>query len=225
MLTLYASLRTLKGKKTEQLRRTGLIPAVLYGPEMKPINLQVNAKEFKKIYQEAGESSLIELSVERESKKTIVLISEVQRDPLSEEIIHVDFFAPRLTEKIEAKVPLVFEGSSPAVSELGGTLVKNIQELEIKALPQNLPREIVVSIETLRTFDDRIRIKDLPIENSSVEIVGHSQDDIVAQVVAPEKIEEELAKPIEEKPEEVERVQKPKKEKEEEGFVPEEKSS
>lgn len=215
MLTLRASLRKLKGKKTRQLRKTGLVPAVLYGPERKPLNLEVAAKEFLKIYQGAGESSLIELSLEGEAKKIMVLISQIQRDPVSDEILHVDFFAPKLTEKIEAKVPLVFEGDAPAVKELEGTLVKNIQELEIRALPQNLPKEIVVSIGELKTFEDRIRIKDLNLPPNT-EIMGHSPQDIVAQVVAPEKIEEELAKPIEEKVEEVEKVEKPKKEEESE---------
>lgn len=211
MLTLIASLRELKGKKTKQLRTTGSIPAILYGQGRKSINIQVNTVEFGKTYRAAGESSLIELTLEGESKKIPVLISQVQRDPVSDEIIHVDFFAPKLTEKIEVRIPLVFDGEAPAVKEFGGTLVKNIQELELKALPQNLPKEIVVPIGELKTFGDKIRIRDLHIPGGT-EIMGHAGEEIVAQVLAPEKVEEELAKPIEEKMEEVERVEKPKKE-------------
>jgi large subunit ribosomal protein L25 len=194
---------------------------VLYGPGRKTLHLQIDSKEFAAIHQKVGESSIVELSVDsvkgegdalkRESMKIPVLISEVQRDPVSENILHVDFFAPKLTEKIEVKVPLIFEGEAPAVKELGGTLVKNIQEIELKALPQNLPKEIHVPVHTLKTFEDRIRIKDLVIP-ADTEIIGHDREDIVAQVVAPEKVEEELAKPIEEKVEEVERVEKREKE-------------
>jgi len=211
MLTLNAQIRTITGRKTKRLRKTGFIPAVLYGPETKPVNLQVNYKDFAKIYQEAGESSLIELAIGGESRRRVALITEVQRDPISDEIVHVDFFAPKLTEKIEAKVPLIFEGEAPAVKEFGGTLVRNIQEIELKALPQNLPREIRVPLDGLKSFEDRIRIKDLVIPTGT-EIIGHDQKEIVAQVVAPEKVEEELAKPVEEEVEKVEKVEKPKKE-------------
>lgn len=209
MLTLQASPRKMKGRKTRQLRMTGFIPAVLYGPGKNPLNLQVRAKEFREVYREAGESSLVELGLEGD-KKTMVLISQVQLDPISHEIIHIDFFAPKLTEKIEAKVPIIFEGEAPAVKE-GGTLIKNIQELQLKALPQNLPKELVVPIGELRNMGDKIRIKDLLIPQGT-EIIGHSLEEIVVQILVPEKIEEELAKPIEEKVEEVEKVEKPKKE-------------
>jgi large subunit ribosomal protein L25 len=147
-------------------------------------------------------------------QKYLVLIQEIQRDPLTEEPIHVDFFQPSLKEKIEIKIPLVFEGEAPAVKETGGTLVKNISELEIKALPQNLPKEIRVNVETLRTFEDKILIRDLKLPEG-IEVLRNPEE-IVASVTPPEKIEEELAKPVEEKVEEVEKIEKPKEEEEKE---------
>lgn len=115
-----------------------------------------------------------------------------------------------MEEEIEVKIPLIFEGSSPAVKELGGTLVKNISEIVVKAKPQNLPHEIRVDIGELKTFENHILIKDLKIP-SEVKILKEAEE-IVASVSQPEKIEEELAKPIEEKVEEVEKVEKKKEE-------------
>jgi len=118
-----------------------------------------------------------------------------------------------LKEKVEVAVPLIFEGTSLAVKDLGGTLVKNIAELEIKALPQNLPHEIVVSIDGLNTFEDRILAKDIKLpEGVELKI---KPDEIIASVAHVENVEEELAKDIEEKVEDVEKVEKEKKEKEE----------
>lgn len=112
---------------------------------------------------------------------------------------------------------MVFDGESSAVKELGGTLVKNIHELMIKALPQDLPKEIRVNVSSLKTFEDVILIKDLEV-NEKIEILKDSKD-VVVSVSPPEKVEEELKKPIEEKVEEIEKV---KKEKEERGDEKEE---
>lgn len=212
MLTLAVKTRQIIGKKVKVLRKKGLLPAVIYGPKIKPISLALGVKEFEKTYQEAGESSLIKLELPELKKEYLVLIHEVQRDPLTDKFIHVDFYQAPLGEEIEAKVPLVFEGEVPAVKELGGTLIKNISELEVKALPQNLPKEIKINVESLITFEDTILIKDLKVP-SGVKILKDSNE-IVAQVTPPEKVEEELEKPIEEKVEEVEKVEE-EKEKEE----------
>lgn len=214
MLTLTVYPRKKIGKKNQYLRKEGFTPAVLYGFGLKPLNLQVLAKDFVKVYQIAGESSLLQLQINGQKEQFTVLIKDVQRDPISGEPMHIDFFQPRLTEKIEVKIPLVIEGESPVVKELGGTLVKNIPEIEIKALPQNLPKEIVVNVEKLKTFEDVIRVKDLSLP-SGVETTLDPEE-ILIMVAEPEKVEEELAKPIEEKVEEVEKVEKEKKEKEEE---------
>lgn len=210
MLSLSAKIRKTQGKKVKALRKKGLLPAVLYGPKIKNQSLEVDFKEFEKIYKEAGESTLISLGVEGVKEKYLVLIHNPARDPLTQKPIHIDFYQPSLEKEIEAKVPVVFEGEAPAVKGLGGTLIKNIQELEVKALPQNLPKEIKVDVSSLNTFEDNISIKDLSFPEG-VEIL-RELDDIVAQVTPPEKVEEELEKPIEEKVEEVEKVEEEKKE-------------
>jgi large subunit ribosomal protein L25 len=214
MLILTAKIRKGLGKKVKSLRQQGVLPAVLYGHKIKNLNLELDLKEFEKIYKEAGESSLITLNVEGEKEKFLVLIHNIQFDHLTEKPIHVDFYQPELKEEVEVTVPLIFEGVSPAVKDLGGTLVKNISEVQVKALPQNLPHEIKVDIGNLKTFEDNILIKDL-IVLKEVKILKEPEE-IVAKVIPSEKVEEELEKPVEEKVEEVEKVEKkPKKEEEE----------
>lgn len=227
MLSLTAKIREISGKKVKTLRKKEKIPAILYGPGIKNLPLEINSKEFEKIYKEAGESSLIQLKIEDDPEKISprfngarkpkikefsVLIHDIERDPLTLKPIHVDFYQPKLKEEVEAMVLIVFEGESKAVKELGGTLVKNISEVKVKALPLSLPKEIKINIEKLKTFDDEILISDLKL-SEGVKVLKDPKE-IIAFVAQPEKIEEELAKPIEEKVEEVEKVEK--KEKEEE---------
>jgi len=227
MLSLSAKIRKDLGKKVKVLRQKGILPGVLYGPKIETRPLEIDLKEFEKIYKEAGESSLISLEVDEaktssspfanarevDKKKFLVLIHEVKLDSLTEKPTHVDFYQPRLEEEAEAMVPLVFEGEAPAVKDLGGTLVKNISEVEVKALPQNLPHEIKVNIDRLKTFEDSILIKDL-IVSKEVKILKEPKE-VVTAVSPPEKVEEELEKPIEEKVEEVEKVEEKVEEKEE----------
>jgi len=202
MISLEAKIRKELGRKVEGLREKGILPGVLYGPGLETLSVELGLKEFKKVHSEAGESSLIQLLVD--GKKFIVLIHALELDTLSQEPIHVDFYQPKLDEEITVTIPLVFEGEAPAVKELSGTFVRNIHEVEVRALPQNLPHEIKVSTESLKTFEDSIQVKDLPLLEG-VEILREPKD-IVAQVMPPEKVEEELEKPIEEKVEEVEGV-------------------
>jgi len=204
MLVINAKIR----KRPE----VGKIPAIIYGHKIKNLALEVDEKEFSKIFKQTGESSLVSLKIEGEKQERPVLIHEIQRDPVKDKIIHIDFYQASLKEEAEVTVQLTFEGVAAAVKDLGGTLVKNITEVKVKALPQNLPHEIKVNIDGLKTFEDRILIKDLPIP-PDVKILKDPQE-IVLSVAAPAKVEEELEKPIEEKVEEVEKVEKEKKEEE-----------
>jgi len=171
--------------------------------------IEINLKEFEKIYKAAGESSLISLEVDK--KKFLVLIHEVARDPLTDKLFHIDFYQPSLEKEVTVTLPLVFEGEALAVKDSGGTLVKNISEIEVKAFLQNLPHEIKVNIENLKTFADNIKILDLKLPEGVK--VQRAAGEIVAHVLAPVKVEEELVKPIEEKVEEVEKVEEKKEEK------------
>jgi large subunit ribosomal protein L25 len=213
IVKLKAKIRTEMGRKTNALKDSGRIPAVVYGHKVKNILLDVDYKDFQKVLREAGESSLIELDIEGDNDPKgaprAVLVHELQKDPVSDQFIHIDFFQTSLTEEVAVKVPLIFEGTSLAVKDLGGTLVKNISELEVKALAKNLPHEIKVSIDGLNNFGDHILVKDL-ILPKDVKATA-KLDEIVVSVAQPAKVEEELAAEIEEKVEDVEKVEKEKK--------------
>lgn len=209
MFNLSAKIRNDLGRKVKKTREGGILPGVLYGPELKESqNVEINLKDFERAFKGAGESSLISLEIGGENFP--VLIHDFQKDPLTEKFIHVDFYQPKLKEEIEVKVPLVFDGEAPAVKELGGTFIKNISEVRVKAFPQNLPHEIRANIGKIKTFEDFILIQDLSMPEN-VKILNHP-DEIVASVAPLEKVEEELEKPIEEKVEEVEKVVAEKKE-------------
>jgi len=213
MFILKAKVRSALGKKTQDLRKEGKLPAVLYGPGLKNLNLEIDSRDFIAVFQEAGRTSFLQLEVEQGSKKPsvfLVLVHDIQKDPLSLALSHVDFYQSSSTKEIKVKVPLVFEGESEAVKSLGGTLVKNIQEIQVQALPQNLPHEIKVDLKALDELGKTILIKDLIVADN-VKILKHPEE-IVAQTMAAEKIEEELARPVEEKIEEVKVVEKEKKE-------------
>ena len=128
--------------------------------------------------------------------------------------MHIDFYQPRLDEKIKIMVPVRLLGEAPAQKDFEGTLLQNMHEIEVFALPQDLPSEITVDVSTLKTFEDRILVENL-IVDAKVEITAE-KDWIVTQVVPPEKVEEELAKPVEEEAAAVAGVEKVEEKKEEE---------
>ncbi len=196
----------LKSKK----RSNDYVPGVLYGPGIENLVLEVDRKNLEKSYNDLGESSLVFL--ESGKNKYRVLIHDIQKDPLTGRIIHVDFYQPDLKEEVEVTVPLVFEGEAPAVKELGGTLVKNILEVEVKALPEKLPHNIKVSVEGLKTFEDAVLVKDLQVEKG-VKVMKDSEE-IVVSVTPIEDIDKDLETPIDEDVDAVGKVEE-KKEKEE----------
>ena len=189
-------------KRLEE-KNSDFIPAVVYGPGIENNNISINLKEFSQLFSEAGESTLISLESE-DGANYFALIHDVQKDPLSGEFIHVDFYQPNLEKKVEVSVPITFTGIAPAVKELGGTLVKNFLEVDVRALPQKLPHSIEVSVAGLNTFDDVVTIKDL-IVPEGVEILKNPEE-IIALVTEVEK-EEELAS-VEENVEAVSKIEK-----------------
>jgi len=220
MYSLSAKIRKDVKNKTKGLKEKELIPAILYGPKIKNLNLELDLKEFEKVYKEAGESSLVSLNIEGQKEKFLVLIYDIQSNPLTEKPIHVDLYQPPLKEEVEVTVPIFIEGEAPAVKNIGGTLVKNISEIEIKALPQDLPKSIKVNVENLKSFEDHISVGDLQLP-PGVKVLKEPGEIVIA-ISAPEKVEEEVKKPEEEKPEEKPAEEKPEKpeetgEKKEEG--------
>lgn len=199
MITLKAEKREVFGKKTKKLREQGLIPAELYGRGVSNIHLSVPAKEFAKAYEEGGEHSVLYLEVDGQSHP--VLIHDVHEDSMKPEILAIDFHEIRMDEKVKAHVPLEFEGEPPAVEEKEGILIKNMDEIEVEALPADLPHSIKVDLSGLIELDQSIYVKDLP-KGDKFEYVIDEETAIVS-VTAPKEEEIEEVPPPAVKEEEV----------------------
>jgi len=198
MLELLAKLRSETGRQVGKVRKQGFMPAVLYGQKVKNLNLSIDYNTFEKIYQEAGESTLIRLNIgDGESKKQrVVLVYDVAKDSVSDRFVHIDFKQVKMDESITVEIPLNFVGESEAVKSDNGVLIKNIQTVEIEALPQDLIHDIKVDISLLKTFDDNVYIKDLKVPEK-VKLTAEAEE-VVASVVPP-RTDEELEE-LEEKP-------------------------
>ncbi len=186
---------TLQAKTREQGKKPDALTAVLYGPKTKNQLLSLDQKEFEKILAKTGETSVINLEIDGQKEKHTILIHEMQKSPVTGQIIHVDLYQPDLTKKVTADVPIVIAGIAPAIKELGGTLVRNFTEIEVKALPMDLPHEILVDVSGLVNIHDEIKVKDLNIP-AGVEI-SRDLNDIVVSIAAIANVEAELEKPIE----------------------------
>ncbi len=201
-IAIQATKREVTGKRVKTLRTAGKLPAVLYGHNVENQQLEINEREFVKAFKTAGESTIINLMVD--GKTQPVLIHDVQNHYLNDQPIHVDFYAVNMTEKLKVRIPIHFIGESPAVKALGGTLVKNLSEVEVECLPADLPQAFEVDISVLNTFEDAVRLSDLKV-GSKVEIIGNLEEQI-ANVVPP-RSEEEMAALNEEVKEDVTAVE------------------
>lgn len=191
MFTVKAKKRDV-GVKPETMRKAGEIPAVFYGAGKKSTSISVGTVEFKKTWRDAGESSAVK--VQMPEGDIDVLIHEVQVDPVTDEPIHVDFLAIDMKKKIKVKVPLTFEGVSNAVKSGIGNLVKVLYELEIEALPNNLPHDLVVDISKLETLKDQVFVSDIKIP-TGVEVINPPEE-VVASIVEQVEEKEEIPEPV-----------------------------
>lgn len=198
-IKLEAEKRKIFGKKVKKLRKEGILPANIYGRQVKSSAVQVPFKDFQKVYHEAGETGLVELQVTGEEKVRPVLLHNLQFDPVSHAPLHVDFYQVDLKEKITAPVPVVTVGESPAVAEKKGLLLTIINEIEVEALPTDLPENIPVDIGKLAEVDQEIKVSDLKVP-SAVKIL--TDPSLVAVKIGPlvtAEMEAEIKKEEEEK--------------------------
>ncbi len=188
-MELSAQKRSVTGKGVRALRQEGKMPAVIYGTKEETLSIQVDSKDFTKVLKEAGESSVITLSIEGTNKD--VLIHDVDRDPVTDIPRHADFYAVQKGQKVEVSVPLEFVGEAPAVKELGANLIKVVHEIEIEAEAVHLPHQLEVDVSTLVALDSHITAKEITLP------VG------VTLITDPEETIVNIAMPEEEKEEEV----------------------
>jgi large subunit ribosomal protein L25 len=177
MISLTVTPRTITGKSSTRLAKSGQMPAVVYGPKQEALSISLPVLEFKRILRDEGESTVIDL--EGLGKPIQVLIHEVDRDPVTSNPRHADFYAIEKGAKVEVAVPLSFIGESAAV-KAGANLIKVIHELDIESSPADLPHEIEVDISSLENIGDQIHVKDLKLPKGVVAQV--EEDEVVALI-------------------------------------------
>lgn len=193
-IKLKAQVRQEEGEKLAKLRNDSFIPAILYGPSTENQKLKVKKLDFEKIFESAGESSLVDLIID-EKAPVKILIKEVQKGALKDDILHADLYQVDMKKTITTEIPLHFIGESPAVKELGATLVKDIDGVEIECLPGDLVNHIDVDLSVLKNFHDSIKMNDLKIP-TGMKLVNETND-IVAIVIEQHVEVEEAPAPVE----------------------------
>lgn len=161
---LESQKRKISGRKVKTLRKEGLLPANIFGKEMKSLAIQVPVKAFMQVYQKAGETGIIDLSV-GDGEAHPVLVHNLQIHPVTSQPLHVDFHRVNLTEKVKAMVPVVTIGEAPAVEQKIGLLLMPVNEIEVEALPADLLEKIEVDVTLLKEVEQEIKVKDLKVSD------------------------------------------------------------
>ena len=206
-ITLKATARDIVGKKTRFLRREGITPTHLFGHNLKSLELQCNTDELKHVIAQVGMTALFNLGIDGEKRPRKVLIREIQNDPMGRQILHVDFYQIKRTEKLKVEVPLVLSGEAPAMKVKGRSLQDSLTSLSVECLPDKLPHEIEVDLSTLTELGQAIHVKDLRLSTDIT--VTNDPEQLIVKVTetAAARAEEEVAAaeeaaPLEAAPEE-----------------------
>ncbi|MCL4405536.1 50S ribosomal protein L25 [Patescibacteria group bacterium] len=195
MIELKTEKRTVLGRASAALREKGLVPAELYGHGVPNVHLAVDGREFEQAFKVAGENTVINMLVD--GKPVPVLIYYVNRDRVKDQILAIDFYKVNMKEKLQAEIPLHFEGESPAVKE-GGILIKAMDGVRVEALPQDLPEYLAVDLSKLNKIGDSIYVRDLVqsdkfeylVEAATVvaSITEQAEEEVAAPTVTPEEV-------------------------------------
>lgn len=199
-VSLKAEVRAVFGKKLNKVRKQGLIPSNVFGPDFKSKTISVVYKDFVKTYKIVGETGIVYLTIDKENIP--VLIKNIQKHPLSSTLLHVDFRKIDLSKKIETNVPVKTIGVSEAVSQKSGILLIQSETLLVEALPEDIPSSIEVDISIIKEIGQEIKVADLkksdkyevktPVDKVILGVVAHKEESIVPEtaVAAPEIITE-----------------------------------
>lgn len=194
-LELALDPRAASGRQNKRLRREGVVPGVVFGKGTESVPVQVDGRTFENLYRAAGRTSIVKLSVPGLRGSKSAMIKGVQRNPISGQALHVDFFLVDLKHEMQSDVPLVVVGEAPAVELTGGMLLTSLDHLKIRALPGDIPHEIQVDVSSLTDLDAAIHVGDLPHDEKVT--VLNDPDELVVRVVPP-RVEEEEVVPAEE---------------------------
>ena len=193
VLSLNLEPRAVTGKKVKELRRQGMIPVHLYGRKLPPLALQVEAQVLLRVLPRVGTNIPLSVKTAGDGGENICFVREVQRHPVTEDVLHVDFLRVDVAQTIRADVPVVLAGTAPAVRQLGGTVLQPLQNILVEALPMDVPVSFEVDLSDLDDFEKAIYVRDISVE-ANVTVVT-DPDEMIARVGPPrievEEVEEE----------------------------------
>lgn len=198
-IQLIAEKRTIFGKKLKKLRKEGLLPGNIFGQEIKSQAITVPLKDFTRLFRQVGQSQIIYLKLGKDGQSLPVLIHQIQKHPVTDVFLHVDFRRVNLEKKIKTKAPIKFINEAVAAQQNKGIVLTLADHLEIESLPTAIPKAIEVDLSSLKELNDEIKVKDIkingnysiidPPEKPIVRIVAHKQETTESQVATPETVE------------------------------------
>jgi len=193
-VVLKATKRSVTGKQVRALRRAGELPGIIYGHNMEPVSISLNAHSATLLLNRTTASSLV--TIELDGKEYPTLVRERQRNPVKSVYVHIDFQAVSMTEKINAEVAIQLIGISPAVKDFNAVLVTGISELEMEALPQDLPERIVVDISNMLKIGDGIYVRDIIVSDKVKVLANASEMIVLATAPKAEVVEEPVVEAV-----------------------------
>ena len=180
--TLSLSQRTVTGKKVKQLRRQGILPVHIYGKGIDSLSLQGVTGELRRLLLQIGTNIPVSIQVEGSEGENICFVRDVQRHPVTEDLLHIDFIRVDVTQTISAEVPITLMGTAPA-TQRGGTLLQPLTSLLVEALPRDIPVSVEADVSGLDDFEKSIVVSDIPIAANVTVLTD--QDEFVARVIPP----------------------------------------
>ncbi len=195
-LSITLSPREVTGKKVSRLRQEGVVPVHFYGPGVDSASLQADFLALRSVLISAGRNVPITVKVAGEKGEDICFVRETQLHPVTEELLHVDFYRVDVSQTVRAEVPIILEGEPPAVRNLGGILLQPFDTLEVEALPLDMPESFRIDVTVLEDFTSSVRIEDIEVEEGVNILRDHVE--MIARVVAPRIEEEEVPETDEE---------------------------
>ena len=191
ILKLKVKNRVIIGKKVKKMRSNGEIPIHMYGNKEASKSLSIEKKTIDTLLTTTGQNVAISLEINGESEENICLIRDVQRHPVTEEILHVDFLKVDINKKIQVNIPIATTGTASAVWQLGGTLLQSLQSISVQILPLNIPEKFILDISSLETFENSLFVKD--VQNIEGIEINNELETLVARVMPPRVEEDEVA--------------------------------
>lgn len=177
---LDAATRSIFGKQVDRLRRSGIIPGVVYGRGARPQPVQVNSHQFQDAYRRAGSSSLVDLFLPGQTGPVQVLIQEVQRDHVSRAVVHVDFHQVNPAEEVEVELPIVLVGEAPAEAGGAGVLIHGVTHIRVRGRAEDMPSHIELDASQFTALDEPLHVRDLSLP-PGIELAG-DPDEVVGVV-------------------------------------------